>query len=53
MSSSSISASVESRWTPYPKKSACVVFVTFGPARVTLCVKFHCDIMYIIIITRL
>lgn len=29
------------------------MFVTFGPARVTLCVKYYCDIMYIIISTRL
>ena len=53
MSSSAISVSAEWRRTPYPWRSACVVFVTFGPARVTLCVKFYCDIMYIIISTRL
>lgn len=35
------------------RSGACVVFVTLGPALVTLCVKFHCDIMYIIISTRL
>ncbi len=53
MSSFSISVSVGYRRTPYPQKSVCVVFVTFGPARVTLCVKYYCDIMYIIISTRL
>lgn len=37
----------------YPERSACDVFVTFGPTQVTLCVKFSCDITYIIITTRM
>lgn len=47
------SFSVSRDGTPYPERSACVVFVTFGPARVILCVKSPCDIMYIIISTGL
>lgn len=48
---SSFSAGVRVEWRCLLKRVH--VFATFGAAQVTLCVKFPCDIMYIIISTRL